>query len=324
MTLLPPFELNATRRESNRGTLHKQKIVYRGYKSGWKVLGQGVNGVVFNNGKMVRKFATNSNRTEFNVMKKLSNSGANYVPKVHAFNSGKGYSMYSMNRLPPKTVTLHTYLTLRPQFRSIARTMLRDIVKDMHERGISHGDLHDNNIMVTKDDKGNIKKMWIIDFGRTVEIPFGKTELEAYASLKKTNLPDYGLVYGPSTRYSRPNIKLTGVNLVNFKRVGPKSKLLSPIRETNGKGRLIHMGPRGGLYVIHNGKRIPPAKGQAPLRSLTPKAPAPKAPAPKAPAPKALPRSKFVAGGLNRKGRMIHAGPRGGLYVIINGKKVYK
>jgi serine/threonine protein kinase len=289
----------------------------RARKSGWKILGAGANGIVFNNGKMVRKFTESENKSEYNVMKKLANSGANYIPKVHELNAGKGYTMYSMNKLPPNTVTLYTYLTLRPQFKSIARTMLRDIVKDMHERGISHGDLHDNNIMVTKDDKGNIKKMWIIDFGRTIEIPIGKTELEAYASLKKTNLPTYGLVYGPSTRYSRPNIKLTGVNLVNFKRVGPKSKLLSPIRETNGKGRLIHMGPRGGLYVIHKGKRIPPAKGQAPLRSPTPKAPTPKAPTPKAR------RSKFVAGGLNRKGRIIHAGPRGGLYVIINGKKVY-
>lgn len=342
MTLLPPSDLSATRREISRGTLYKQRIVRRAYNSGWKVLGQGVNGVVFNNGKMVRKFTESENKSEYNAMKKLANSG--YVPKVHELNAGKGYTMYSMNRLPPNTVTLHTYLTLRPQFKTLARNMLKGIVEDMHERGISHGDLHDANIMVTTDSKNGIKKMWIIDFGRAVNIPIGKTELYAYAGLKRTNLPNYGLVYGPSTRYSRPNIKLTGVQLHNFKRglttlnnqgrkvyvgssgrfrvengkkihVKTPPKLLSPIRETNGLGRLIHMGPRGGLYVLQKGKRTAPAKGQAPMR--------PRTPTPKAPSPKVR-RSKFVAGGLNRKGRLIHGGPRGGLYVIINGKKVYK
>ena len=323
MTLLPPKYINASRREANKGKLYKNKLEMRAIRSGWKVLGSGVNGIVFNNGKLVRKFTESSNRSEYNAMKNLTNSGATYVPKVHELNIGPRHVIYSMDRLPPRTITLYNYLsgfqiTNKPY--QMARKMLRDIVKDMHERGISHGDLHDANIMVTLNDNGGIKKMWLIDFGRSVRIPYGKTEMEAYKGLNVTKLPKYGLVYGPSTRYSRPNIKLTGVNLVNFKRAPPKvqPKLLSPIRETNGLGRLIHMGPRGGLYVLQKGKRTAPAKGQAPMRPITPKAPTPKAPTPK------VRRSKFVAGGLNRKGRLIHGGPRGGLYVIINGKKVYK
>jgi serine/threonine protein kinase len=327
----------------------------RARKSGWKILGAGVNGVVFDNGKMVRKFTEIQNRSEYNAMKKLESSGANYVPKVHELNIGKGYTMYSMNRLPPNTVTLHTYLAIRPQFKILARNMLKEIVEDMHERGISHGDLHDNNIMVTEDDKGNIKKMWIIDFGRVVEIPKGKTELQSYAGLKKTNLHGYGLVFGPSMRYSRPDIKLTGVPLYNFKRglttlnnqgrkvyAGPNGrfrlengkkipvkvkrtiavrpitppKTPSPVREMNGLGRLIHIGPKGGLYVLVNGKRLKPAKGRA---TMKPKVPTPKA---KTPTPKA--KSKPKEGDLNSKGRLIHKGPLGGLYVIHNGKKIYK
>ena len=351
MTLFPSANLSATRREASRGMLFKNRLEMRAKKSGWKILGAGVNGVVFDNGKMVRKFTEADNRSEYNAMKKLANSG--YVPKVHELNAGKGYTMYSMNRLPPNTVTLYKYLALRPQFKTLARKMLKEIVEDMHERGISHGDLHDNNIMVTMDDKDNIKKMWIIDFGRAVEIPKGKTELQSYAGLKKTNLPGYGLVFGPSMRYSRPNIILTGVPLYNFKRglttlnnqgrkvyagtscrfriengkkipvktkrtiavrpitplkaKTPTPKALSPIREMNGLGRLIHMGPRGGFYVLVNGKKLKPAKGRV---TMKPKA---KTPTPKVPSP---------IREMNGLGRLIHMGPRGGLYVLVNGKKL--
>jgi hypothetical protein len=214
--------------------------------------------------------------------------------------------------------------------------------------------------------------MWIIDFGRSIRIPHGKTELQSYAGLKTTHSKTYGMLYGPSVRWSRPNIKLTKVPLYNFKRglttldnqgrkvyVGPrrvrfrvenekkvpikagrtiavrpitppkapspKAKTPSPVREMNGLGRRIYMGPRGGMYVLVDGKKLKPAKGRV---TMKPKAPTPSppkaktpAPSPKAPTPV---KSKPKAGDLNSKGRLIHMGPLGGLYVIHNGKKIYK
>jgi len=361
MTLFPPANLSATRREANRGTLYKNRLEMRARKSGWKILGAGVNGVVFDNGKMVRKFTEVENRSEYNAMKKLESSGANYVPKVHELNTGKGYTMYSMNRLPPDTETLRRWYVRHPTSKE-PKKMLAKILEDMHERGISHGDLHDDNIMVTTDDKDQIKKMWIIDFGRSIRIPHGKTELQSYAGLKLTHSKTYGTLFGPSTRYSRPNIKLTGVPLYNFKRglttlnnqgrkvyagpsgrfrlengkkipvktkrtiavrpitppkAPPKPKTPSPVREMNGLGRLIHMGPRGGLYVLVNGKKLKPAKGRV---TMQPKA---KTPTPKVPSPPKA-KSKPKEGDLNSKGRLIHKGPLGGLYVIHKGKKIYK
>lgn len=61
----------------------------------------------------------------------------------------------------------------------------------------------------------------------------------------------------------------------------------------NKKGRIIHIGERGGLYVIgKNGKKI--------YKSLVP------------------------SSGVNNKGRSVQKGTRGGHYVIHKGKKVYK
>ena len=375
MTLFPSANLSATRREASRGMLFKNRLEMRARKSGWKILGAGVDGVVFDNGKMVRKFTEVQNRSEYNALKNLANSG--YVPKVHELNIGKGYTMYSMNRLPPNTITLSKWYNrhFTSKDRIEPRKMLAKIVEDMHERGISHGDLHDENIMVTLDDKDQIKKMWIIDFGRSIRIPHGKTELQSYNGLKKTHTSEWGIVYGPTINEGRrPNIRVAHIPLYNFKRglttldnqgrkvyVGPsgarfrvengkkvpikarrtiavrpitppkaltppKAKTPSPVREMNGLGRLIHMGPRGGLYVLVNGKKLKPAKGRVTMKPK-PKTP-PRAKTP--PRDKTPPRaktpvkSKPKAGDLNSKGRLIHMGPLGGLYVIHNGKKIYK
>ena len=291
MTLLPPANLNKTLKEFKEGRISRTRVEHRAKQSGWKILGKGLNGLVFNNGKLVRKFATSNNRSEFNTMKKLTNNGANYIPKVHALKTGPGYSIYSMNRLPPETVTLHTFLYNRPWLTGTARKMLRDIVEDMHERGVSHGDLHDNNIMVTvSSDWTTIKKMWIIDFGRTIKIKHGKTELQSYKGLGITKTNSQGTLWGPSVRYSRPNLKVIDrLPLYNFKR---------GLTTLNKQGRKVYVGPRGGLFRIESNKKVPVKSG-----------------------PKV---SRAVAGNTNTKGRLIHKGPRGGLYVIVNGKKIYK
>ncbi len=69
--------------------------------------------------------------------------------------------------------------------------------------------------------------------------------------------------------------------------------------EKNTKGRVIHTGPRGGRYVMENGRKI--YKFKVATRSATP-----------------------PIMNLNTKGRVIHTGPRGGRYVMEKGRKIYK
>ncbi len=81
---------------------------------------------------------------------------------------------------------------------------------------------------------------------------------------------------------------------------------------TNTKGRPIHKGPKGGLYVLQNGKKIYKFKVSGATGGTAPVAPKPSPPRP--------PPTTNV----NTKGRLIHKGPKGGLYVLQNGKKIYK
>jgi len=67
----------------------------------------------------------------------------------------------------------------------------------------------------------------------------------------------------------------------------PTPKTASP--KKNYKGRQIHFGPRGGSYVLINGKKV----------------------------------YKVRFDDVNFHGRKVHTGPRGGKYVIIGTKKVY-
>jgi len=78
---------------------------------------------------------------------------------------------------------------------------------------------------------------------------------------------------------------------------------LSPVVPTalgkNSKGRPIHKGPKGGLYVLQGGRKIYTFKTATVV-------------------------NKPASLGKNSKGRQIHKGARGGLYVLQGGRKIYK
>ncbi len=73
-----------------------------------------------------------------------------------------------------------------------------------------------------------------------------------------------------------------------------------PALGKNSKGRQIHKGARGGLYVLQGGRKIYTFKTAS------------------------VAVSKPVSLGKNSKGRQIHKGARGGLYVLQGGRKIYK
>lgn len=196
------------------------------------VFGKGTNGLIFrtrnNPNKLVKITLGNASR-EVNTMKKMQNSG--FVPKLNGnfvsirklnnnlkqnlfpnfyFNSpGEGsppntpgtaekkkfLSAYVMNKVGNATLWQYVKRS-RPtnNMKREIRKAVRDAIVFMHQRGISHGDLHSANILVELDAAGKMKKIWVIDFGRSVNIPVGKTEANAYQALRvNRNYTNYNL-----------------------------------------------------------------------------------------------------------------------------------
>lgn len=63
------------------------------------------------------------------------------------------------------------------------RRSIIEMIKQIKIRGISHGNLHSGNMLVSITPSGNIK-LWIIDFGRSSVIPLGMTERNVFAKKK--------------------------------------------------------------------------------------------------------------------------------------------
>lgn len=117
------------------------------------------------------------------------------------------------------------------------RTEIRRAIAFMHARGISHGDLHAGNILVELGPDGKMKKIWVIDFGRSVRFPPGTSENNGYDKLYAprlhTNYNLFNAVRKPrTTLYTHTSngagnamrknrelyVKMYGGNEANFKR----------------------------------------------------------------------------------------------------------
>jgi len=117
------------------------------------------------------------------------------------------------------------------------RAAVRRAIAFMHARGISHGDLHAGNILVELGPDGKMKKIWIIDFGRTVRFPPGTSENNAYNKMYAPRLhKNYNLFNAArkprTTLYTHTSngsgngmrknrelyVKMYGGNEANFKR----------------------------------------------------------------------------------------------------------
>lgn len=192
------------------------------------VLGSGTNGITFttkNTPPKVLKIARGNATREVNALKKLVAAGANFVPRVNGNyveilrqNNSKvlfpysNKTIYVMNKVG--NMSLWTYArTKNPNnnTKRVIRLEIQRAVKFMHNHGISHGDLHSGNILVELDPKtGKFKKLWVIDFGRYVNIPVGANEKAAYNKLvvnsihdnynlfNKTRTPKVNLYSGPT------------------------------------------------------------------------------------------------------------------------------
>jgi len=114
----------------------------------------------------------------------------NTVKRIFDFKYvGNALTIFTMGGVGDgRAMTLYDYLKKFPNktLRHGAQNRIFNIISEMHVRGISHGNLHGGNILVTSDPSGRLTGMWVIDFGRSREIPLGMTERQFY-NLKPTN-----------------------------------------------------------------------------------------------------------------------------------------
>lgn len=203
-----------------------------------KSLGSGTNGVTFlttNTPPKVMKVTLGSATREIGALQRLKAAGANFVPSVNFVNIRKNMnkniknalfpinhmglspearaenierrrtlSMYTMNKVG--NVNLYRYVKSRPGLSNANKRQIRSeilrAIKFMHAHGISHGDLHAGNILVELSPDGHMKKLWVIDFGRYVNIPVGQAEKAAYTKFNR-NFNNYNLfnyAAGPVTQ----------------------------------------------------------------------------------------------------------------------------
>ena len=104
------------------------------------------------------------------------------------------------------------------------------LVEQMSLRGISHGDLHANNIIVTVTPTGRISGMWAIDFGRARLMKAGRTERNTMTSLNLNNMFKTHSIFPP---YVPRNVAVrqgsrANVNMMEFH----YGKRISPARES--------------------------------------------------------------------------------------------
>ena len=203
-----------------------------------KFFGGGANGRVYetNNGRLM-KFIYDYAPQEYAALQKLQ--GTFVVPRFkkgnghtininenlseelrnemfpNAYNNSDTLTVFLMDRVGnASSTTLRTYISKHPgaNRKNIARRVAY-LVKEMHLRGVSHGNLHDENIIVSTDSAGRITGMWAIDFGRSRSIPLGKTETKMYKSVKPNLKYPTASLYGktkqvPVYNGSRANINM--------------------------------------------------------------------------------------------------------------------
>lgn len=176
-----------------------QKI--REQKPNWPTpierIGGGANGNVYmtNSGKLM-KVTRNADPIEFRALARLRNTGI--VPKFNNKNwiilgkskKGTKRTAFLMGKIgePDDIVT-----TLR-QYVQIIKTdyqwkdKVARLIRIMHAHGVSHGDLHPENILVAFNPKTQRTKFYVIDFGRATFFNPGNTEVSHYRQFRPAGM----------------------------------------------------------------------------------------------------------------------------------------
>jgi len=225
--------------------LEKLRNLMKKLKPEWPTIknsiGGGINGRVFelNNGRYMKIIANNAPQ-EWKTLLRLQ--GTHVVPRFNKKNHltirlrpkdkeevknmlsmytiGNKLTVMIMGRVGSggQTMTLRQYYRkFRPKNIKPLQKRVHELIDEMHVRGVSHGNLHGGNIIVTVNSKGHIAGMWVIDFGRSRTFPIGTTESNFYGRFKPGNHEPVTTITGitgcnvPVYAGSRPNTKMSQV-----------------------------------------------------------------------------------------------------------------
>ena len=157
-----------------------------------RYLAGGAYGAIFTttNGRVLKITPGNAS-FEFNALKRLRHTG--FVPHVYQkavvnftnrtqkaaimrnlfvnAKNAKQATMYVMNKIDG--IQLEKYIKQGGVWGPAEQQRLRKIIHQMHSKGIIHGDFHSQNILVTLNTNGTIKKFYVIDFGQGMFKPMG-------------------------------------------------------------------------------------------------------------------------------------------------------
>jgi hypothetical protein len=134
---------------------------------------------------------------------------------------GKGMTIFIMGQVGKgQAMTLRNYLKKFPDSsRENVRNRVTSLIEAMHLKGVLHGNLHSQNILVTADALGRLTGMWVIDFGRSRGLPLGMTERELFPSLNRglnfwtSSVFNNGVGLNVQVREgSRPNVHMAAVH----------------------------------------------------------------------------------------------------------------
>jgi hypothetical protein len=151
---------------------------------------------------------TNSNLKEMKNLKNFINQYNTNIKKA---------TVFLMNKINGKNVmTLHTFLaTYFPTEakKNIIRKEIFEMIKAIKYKGISHGNLHGGNILVSISPTGVIK-LWMIDFGRSRVIPIGMTERNLFSKMNVRRMfNSRGLLSRPYEKRQVPVINNSRANV---------------------------------------------------------------------------------------------------------------
>lgn len=148
------------------------------------------------NGRVVKITPGNAS-FEFDALKRLRRTG--FVPRAYQkavvhltgtrimrnlfvnASSANRATLYVMNKIKGKQ--LSKYIQNGGRWGPSEKRRLRRIVHVMHSKGVIHGDFHTENILVTLNRNGTIKKFYVIDFGQGMFKPRRVRTANAIAAL---------------------------------------------------------------------------------------------------------------------------------------------
>lgn len=213
-----------------------------------KYLGGGANGRVYetNDGRLM-KFVFSNAPKEYQILNRLQGTfivprfrrgdgvtlqldpiGARVV-KIAMFpkaNLSKDITIFVMGRVGnANSMTLHKYIKEYAPRNTNVQRRVEYLVEQLAIRGVSHGDLHTGNIIVSVTPSGRISGMWVVDFGRSHVMMRRKTERETMGRIPRAYRSRTPSVFGGGARPvsvregSRANVNM--MEVMYGKRLSP-------------------------------------------------------------------------------------------------------